>query len=80
MQPALGRQSLLQQGDVSIEDVSFDILLPLFEPAYQGWGESSVEVLQEIRPAADHGLQALGRSPAHLPADVVVVAVLVIAL
>lgn len=79
MQPALGRQCLLQQGDVSIEDVSFDILLPLFEPAYQGWGESSVEVLQEVVPAADNGLQALGRSPADLPADVVIVAVLVVA-
>lgn len=79
MQPALDGQRLLQQGDISAEDVSFDILLPLFESAYQDRGKSFVEVLKKIMPAADNGLQALRCRPADFPADVVIVAVLIIA-
>lgn len=78
MQPALDGQRLLQQGDISAEDVSFDILLPLFESAYQDWGKSFVEVLKEIVPAADNGLQALCCRPADFPADVIIVAILII--
>lgn len=79
MQPALDGQRLPQQGDVSTEDVSFDILLPLFESAYQDRRKGFVEVLQEVMPAADNGLQALGCRPADLPADVIIIAVLIIA-
>lgn len=79
MPPALGGQRLFQQGDISTEDVSFDILLPLLEPAYQNWGKRFVEILKQIVPAADNGLQALGCSPADLPADVIIIAVLVVA-
>lgn len=79
MEPALDGQRLLQQGDISAKDVSFDVLLPLFESAYQDWGKRFVEVLEEIVPAADNGFQALGCRPADLPADVIIVAVLIVA-
>lgn len=79
MQPALDGQRLLQQGDVSAEDVSFDIFLPLFESANQDWRKSFVEVLKEITAAADNGLQALGCRPADFPADVIIITVLIVA-
>lgn len=78
MQPALDGQCLLQQGDVSTEDVSFDILLSLLKSAYQNWRKGFVEVLKEIMPAADNGLQALCCSPADFPTDVIIIAVLII--
>lgn len=80
LQPALWGPRLPQQHDVSPEHVGLNILLAFLEAADKHRRQGAVEVMQQVRPRADQGRQALGRRPAHLPAHVVVIAVLILTL
>ena len=80
LQPPLWGPCLPQQHNVSPEDVSLDILLAFLEAVDECRRQGAVEVRQQVGPRADQGGHALGRCPAHLPAHVIIITVLVLTL
>lgn len=69
---------LLEHIDEHAEDVQLHVLLPLLEAGDDGGHDHLVELLEEIGPGDDNGVDALGSGPAHLPAHVVVIAVVLV--
>lgn len=50
------RLGLLDQSNISMKNVWFDIFLPFLKPCYQSWRKRAVEVEQEVETAGYHRL------------------------
>lgn len=78
--PPLWGSRLPQQHNVSSEDIGLDILLAFLEAMDERGCQGAMEVGQQVRPGANQGCHALGCGPAHLPAHVIVITVLIFTL
>ena len=61
-----------------MENIRLDVLLSLLEPGDEGGADGGIELLHHLVPGHNDGLQALGCRSPNLPADVVIIRVLVI--
>ena len=69
---------LLQENHASVEDIALDSLFTLTESSSQGRRHLRVQLLQEVRVCAQNGGQGFGSASANLPADVLIISVLLL--
>lgn len=72
------RSRLPQQRGKGGEDVRPHVLLALFEAGEQGGADGGVEGEEEVPARGDQRLQTFDGGASHLPAHIVIVAVLVV--